>query len=204
MIALNKQVFSRKLSQNDVRFTVNLRAADLKRLINPGGRFFSRDQNALPGEAATANVRQVWAALGEETPAEFVSIAVRSGADSSNVWTTLALYGGVVLEILPRIIAAEAVIFNGDVKTVGLKVAETGEPAWANKIAFNGDIKALAAELHQLIKNARSGVRPRLVGSYFEARLRRALVSGDVCAVWVDPSDVDALQAANDLCASNP
>ncbi|XXT19002.1 hypothetical protein WME94_53140 [Sorangium sp. So ce429] len=206
MVTLNKQVFPRKLPQGDVRFTVNLRAANLRRLIDAtaGGRLVAGDQDVLPGVKASENVQRVWAALEEAPPKEFVSMAVRSGADSSGVAATLASYGTIVLEISPAVVAMEGVIFNGDVKNLSVKVAADDDPGWVHRIAFDGDVSLLADELRRLTTSGRSTTptRPRLVGSYFEARLRRALVPQDIVAVWADPSDEEALRVASDLCGS--
>jgi hypothetical protein len=205
MSTLNALVFPGRLSKGEVRFTVNVTLEDLRHLTDPksGRRFFARDRPGLPGEDAPENVRRVWAAIGEAPPAEFVSIAVRSGADRSSVDTKLRAFGNVVLEISPRVVLEDAVIFNGDVKNLGMKVAQENDPACVQRVAFDGDLGALASELQRLTTNAYSmtPTRERRVGSYFEARLRRALIPEDVLAVWVDPSDADALAAARILCA---
>lgn len=196
MITLNKQVFPRKLPQGDVRFTVNLRAANLRRLIDqPRVAALSLEIRMFCPKKRLPGMFNVYGPHSRSAPPkEFVSMAVRSGADSSGVAATLTSYGTIVLEISPAVVAMEGVIFNGDVKNLSVKVAADDDPGWVHRIAFDGDVSLLADELRRLTTSGRSTTptRPRLVGSYFEARLRRALVPQDIVTVWADPSDEES------------
>jgi hypothetical protein len=191
----------RRLAGTDVALTLNIPASDLRYLIKwrHCRRFFACDEDALPEENARANVKRVYQALGIPQPKRFASMAVRTAQDSAAVALTLVAYGSVVLELDLASLGHELVIFNGDVKDLGFRVAG-GDNALPARVRWDGDRTQLATELSTLVQNARNGLRPRLVGRYFEARLQRALVPKDIETVYVDPQDQEAVAAARRLC----
>jgi hypothetical protein len=173
-------------AKGDVALTCNLPPSELAYLLSDehGKCFWSNDEDVLPGEDAGENVRRVFTALGLDSRTQFTSLAAQSGADNSNICKTLRSYGNATLVIDPGLLGSEeVVIMNGDVKDLGAKVEETGDSTWAERVSGHGGIAALASRLEKLVSNARQGKRPRRVGSYFEARLLRALTPNDIVAL---------------------
>ncbi len=204
MAVLVQSSFPNRLPRGALALTRNIRADDLAYFtVDAAGRCsFSRDQDVLSGENARANVRRAYEAIGAVSPERFVSLALRTGDEGTSLSTTLRAYGTVVLEIDLDRVAPDLVIFNGDVKDLGHKIYTEGDATWVVRIPWNNDHAVVARCLTELIVNDRTGVRPRRVGRYFEARLPRPLVLADVLRIHVDPRDEVAVKSAGALCGA--
>ena len=79
---------------------------------------------------------------------------------------------------------------NGDFKNLGYRLQDIGDPSFLR--CFRPTATSLANRLNELALAARTGSAgaPRLHGSYFEARLRRALHLADVAEIHV-PAEFD-------------
>jgi len=157
---------------------MNIETHELKYLLQGGG-FYASDQNALEGEDAKANVSAVYAALKLAEPEFFASLAVRIDL-GANERDALSKYGGVTLELATQLLFGDdLVVFNGDVKDIGFKINDLGDPGWVFRVEV-ASLPELAERLQQL---SRSRTKPRLVGNYFEARLHRKLTVRDIIKV---------------------
>lgn len=202
MPALILEVFRSRLAPGELALTLNIPADELRHFLNEehGCCFRSRDEDALPGENAKRNVERVYEAIGVASPEQFVSLALRTGDDGSSLSTTLRDYGTVVLELDLDRLGREVIIFNGDVKNLGAKLAQERDTSWVSQIPWDDDRAVVARALTALVENSRRGQRPRRLGNYFEARLPRAMRLNDIARVYVDPRDEAAVRVARLLC----
>lgn len=183
-------------SVDDPTLTLNIPTCELQYLFGNdfNNEFFSRDQNALPGEDAQTNVSRVYKSLNLTVPKQFTSLALRIPTDGSSVANILKSYGDVVLVFDLSQLAKEILVLNGDVKDIGEKVADTGNVEWARSI--DPLAEDFASKLEQMVRNSMSTTyqgTDRRVGTYFEARLPRAITPTDVSAIYIAPENREAL-----------
>lgn len=200
MARLVNHPFPSRVADGTLAVTLNIPLGELAFLVadQHGRQFYARDEQALEGEDATANVARVYDALGVPAPKSFTSLGVRTPMDRSNVAATLACYGEIVLEIDIPAVSEDLLIVNGDFKDLGLKIASEvrDNVRWAQRLVHTQGCESLLKDITLMMTNARDGLHPRLVGSYFEARLLRPLVPTDVSAVYAPGAGQNALVRA--------
>jgi hypothetical protein len=200
------EIVNRPLNAVDVAklsITLNIRRAGFECLTDEkcGTKFRSKDVTA-PGETeeqVEKQIEAVYRGINRPRPDEMASLATRFTASYKSDNGLLGRYGDIVLLMDWREIAADLVIFNGDVKNVGAKLVrdegckDSGPGGdWLRyftlpRIDLESEISSAAEQLSDLLAKSRipSAVPPRLIGKYFEARLFRALRPTDIAKVFV-------------------
>lgn len=197
-----KQVFP-TVSRDGLELTLNLRPRDVTFFLEEryARCFVSRDEPGLPDEDVATNVRRLYRVLGQARPERFTSLALRTEHGGHGLRQYLAAYGTLVLQLNLERLGPELIIVNGDFKNVAYKIATEDDDAYAERITWS-DRATVVGRLRELFANARKNLRPRIHGSYVEARLPRPLVLNDIANVYADPLDHAAVAAAERLCTA--
>lgn len=170
-----------------------------------GAKYWSKDKpsNGETKEQVQEQIAAVYSKLSRKPPGEMASLAARTACSFRRDKYLLGSYGDIVLVMNWEEIASDIVIFNGDVKNLGAKLVDVsgagGQQAdWFKSFAFDegpltGHITSANDQLNELWARttARNQTPPRIVGSYCEARLFRALRPTDVSKVFI-PEDANA------------
>lgn len=184
--------------QGELRITTNIKQSDSCYFTEAryGCKWVSSDEDVLPGETAMENVSAVYAAAGLAEPVEFASLAVRTCRHDAR---NCNAYGPIILVVDADSIKDELLIFNGDVKNLGAKLQgedRSRHSEWVEIHTLSESVSEIISAFGRLVQNARNAEKPRLVGSYFEARLQRALRPTDIKSIYVPENDRVAMECA--------
>lgn len=182
-----------------VDYTRNVRSDDLRYLArsNADG-FFSKDEIGLSWETVTNNIIGVWRVIGQQPPTIFTSLAVRVA--EARATTSLSAYGNVVLIIDAAKIANETYIVNGDFKSLGAYV-QTGHINASDIRVLRPNDQDIAGTLNKFAREGRTpkSAVPRLLGTYFEARVTRGIRLEDVVTAYVPRGDRQTIRDLENL-----
>lgn len=179
MARLIETTFPRILSAGTVALTLNMQPEGLNFLSSSdfGRRYFSEDRK--PAGGTQESMVRLYELLGRQRPQRFTSLALRTSESASRDQETLIGFGPVTLQIDFRSVADDLLIFNGDAQNLSYQLSEVVP------INHKMETAPLLALLSELTRNKRKRMAPRQVGSYYEARLMRALLPSDISHIYV-------------------
>jgi len=195
---------AQNIPEEQLRITLNIKPEDMKYLteVKYGCKWFSHDEDVLRDENAVSNVSAVYSAVGLTIPQEFVSLAIRTHRHHAEACSA---YGKITLVInQDAIMSDQLVIFNGDVKGLGLKIK--GIPVrehheWIETHTLLEPIPEIISALNRLEDRKKTGKEnPRMYGNYFEARLFRALVLQDIELIYIPKGYTNIIESVQLLC----